>query len=63
MTMVLSWYDRMHQSINGMKRKGYFLYVGIITASTLYVMYLISTVPQIDLDEGEEEIKANKRTK
>lgn len=60
--MDLSWYDRMHLSINNIKRKGYFVYVGLITASTLYVMYLISTVPDIDLDaEDETEQKRNKR--
>ncbi|CUM62963.1 uncharacterized protein PRCAT00000523001 [Priceomyces carsonii] len=57
----MTYYTPLDRVLNVFKRKGFFLYTSLIVCSTFYVFYLMSTVPDIELD-GKKD-RGNKQRK
>ncbi|ABN66074.2 predicted protein [Scheffersomyces stipitis CBS 6054] len=64
MTLYYRIYTPLDRLINRIKRKGFWLYSGLIIASTLYVIYSISNLPSIPAEPKRHvELPKDKDTK
>lgn len=59
---IISWrqYSPIDKFLNKFKRKGFLLYTGLVLASTVYMMYSVSNLPEVP---KERESKKGKKTK
>lgn len=48
----MAYYTKIDRSLNALKRKGFFVFTGIVVASVAYSMYLIGNLP--DLNEEDK---------
>lgn len=57
----MAYYTRIDRSLNVIKRKGFFVFTGIVVASVAYSMYQIGNLP--DLNEQQEKSKGKDKAK
>lgn len=62
---IVSWrqYSPIDKFLNKFKRKGFLLYTGLVLASTLYMMYSVSNLPEVPKERESKKGKKKKKVK